>query len=84
MLQPEVEAARQKAGVLATAEVDLAEVGAKPKDPGENLVAGQILDLRGRVAGGVERADQRAHAGAGNGVHGDVVFVEPPQDADFA
>ena len=42
----------------------------------------QRLDLAGRKPGGVGAADQTSHAGSGDHVDRDPVFLEPGQDAD--
>jgi hypothetical protein len=44
--------------------------------------AEDFLELIRGFAGGVEAADEAAHAGAGEVVDGDVVFFKPFEDAD--
>ena len=43
-----------------------------------------LAEFFGRHAGGVEAADEAAHAGAGDEVDGDAVAFEPFDDADVA
>jgi hypothetical protein len=43
-----------------------------------------LLNLGGRVAGSVQSANETAHAGPRNVVDGDVMILEPLQDADMS
>ena len=47
-----------------------------------SVFAGHGAHLSRRRAGGIERADQRAHAGACDAVNGDVMLFKPLQNAD--
>jgi hypothetical protein len=70
------------AGVFFAAEreVFVGSASAEKKPPIRG--AQDFLELMRGLTGGVEAADEAAHAGAGQVVDGDVVLFEPFQNAD--
>ncbi len=84
MLEADGDAVGDVAAVFAAAKA-LRAVGLLDAEDGADGVFGEdVLHLVGGVAGGVESADDGAHAGAGDDVDGDVMIVKPLQDADLA
>src|SRR4029077_12194966 len=43
----------------------------------------ESLNFRRSHSGGIHRTDDASHTGAGDAVHGDVIFFHPLDDADF-
>ena len=84
MLEADGDAVGDVAAVFAAAKA-LRAVGLLDAEDGADGVFGEdVLHLVGGVAGGIECADDGAHAGAGDDVDGDVMIVKPLQDADLA
>ena len=84
MAETDGQAVGQLATLFATTVAAVLVGGVEAEDRGEDVIAEGGFDLFGSLAGGVERADECAHAGAGDHVDGDVVLVEPLEDADLA
>ena len=53
------------------------------KMEGDRVLGHDVGHLLGRFAGGVERGEDGAHAGAGDDVDGDVMLLHPGERADF-
>jgi hypothetical protein len=70
------------AAVLAAAEAGVSVGGLEGEDGLEGIAGGKGAELGRSVAGGVERANEGAHAGAGDTVNGDVIVFKPLEDAD--
>lgn len=81
--ETEFEEVGEGGAVFAAAEGEVAEVDGAA----EELIPGSVFDdgaeFSGGAAGGVEAADEAAHAGAGDVVDGDAVLLEPFEDADM-
>jgi hypothetical protein len=73
---------RKFATVLATPEADVGVRSLEKEDGAKGVACGERAELQGREAGGVETADQRAHAGASQTVDWDVMVLKPLKDAD--
>ena len=70
------------AAILASPETGIDIGGLQGEDAGESIADGESAHLRRGVPGGVGGSDQGSHAGAGHAVDGDVVLLDPLDDAD--
>ena len=46
--------------------------------------ADDLVELSGIISRGIEAANERAHTGSGDVVHGDMVLLEPADDANVS
>ena len=68
--------------ILTPAEAGVGIRRLQGENAGEGIADGDGAQLGGRKAGSIERADERAHAGAGDAVDGNVVLLHPLEHAD--
>jgi hypothetical protein len=83
MFEADGDGVGEGAAVLAATVVEGLVGGAEGEDLVEDLIVHDGLELVDGFAGGVEGADHAAHAGSGDHVDGDVVLLEPLEDADL-
>ena len=80
-LEPEGEGSGHLRAVFATAIAGTRQRRLDSEQAVEDPAAGERIDLPGGSTGGNKCADERAHAGTGDAIDGNMVVVHPFHDA---